>query len=71
MGLRHHTLLRIIQHLHMGRGVGGPEGVEDGADGGFVVAAGFFEAGKVVRAQKELTSGVHGVKIQRGIAAEP
>ena len=55
----------------MGRGVGGPEGVKDGAEGGFVVAAGFLEAGEVVRTQEELAGGVHGVKIQRGVAAEP
>ena len=48
-----------------------PEGVEDGADGGFVVRAGFLEAGEVVGA-KEIPSGlVHGVKIQGGIGALP
>ena len=55
----------------MGRGVGLPEGFGDGAEGGFVVAAGFFEAGEVVLSQEVLAGFVHGVEIEAGIAALP
>ena len=71
MGLRHNTLLRLIHNLDMGGGVGLPEGIVDGADGGFVVSAGFLEAGKIVGPQEILAGPVHGLKVQMGVAALP
>ena len=46
--------------------VGFPEGFGDGAEGGFVRAADFFEAGEIMRPQEVLTGFVHGVEIEAG-----
>ena len=48
----------------MGGNIGFPEGFGDGAEGGFVGAAGLFEAGEVVGPQEVGAGGVHGVEIQ-------
>ena len=55
----------------MGGGVGFPEGFGDGAEGGFVRAADFFETGEIVRSQEVSAGLVHGVEIQVGEAALP
>jgi hypothetical protein len=70
MDLRNSTFLRR-HDLDVRRGVRGPEGIEDCADGGFVVSAGLFEAGEIVGSQEVLTGPVHGVEVQFRIAALP
>ena len=54
-----------------GRGVRLPESFGDGAEGSFVGAADFFEAGKIVRPQEISAGFVHGFEVESGVAALP
>ncbi len=64
--------LRFARHDSVkGWGIGLPESFGDGAEGGFVRAADFFEAGKIVRAQEVLAGLVHVFEVEAGIAALP
>ncbi len=62
---------RVSHHLEMGRRVGLPVCFVDGADGGFVVSAGFFEAGKIMCPEKVSAGFVHRVEIDLRKAALP
>ena len=74
-GFRNNTiLLRPPIETHQGEiggGIGLPESFSDGAEGSFVGAADFFEAGKIVRPQEISAGFVHGFEVESGVAALP